>query len=235
MTYKSQSIPCKASHQTTKNPMVDTYTIRANAPPPLPYIFYTHCKFKYNPPQCIYTYGSFIPLDKFRKCNVAGSGVQNPTNNLHIVDRLLGLQNILRAEFYAVLIALTTTRLQSHDTYILIDNLNSIYLISNRIQFPPSEHHHLDKVLIPAIVNQNPWTAHNITIQKVWAHTDVVGQRNSRPISKSRHNHDKTLLCCLVKHDQNKVERAPIHAVVKSNTSVLFSSSLFSTLFQACL
>ena len=68
--------------------------------------------------------------------------------------------------------AQTTTQTNTH---IITDSLNNIYLISNHIQHPTSQHHHPDKLLIAAIIHQIYWTPHLIHIHKVRAHTGITG------------------------------------------------------------
>ena len=61
--------------------------------------------------------------------------------------------------------------------FIFTDRFNSIYLINNHIRHPSSHHNHPDKLLIADIVSQITvtWSTHKITIQKVRAHTGIVG------------------------------------------------------------
>jgi hypothetical protein len=98
-----------------------------------------------------------------------------PKNNTQIAKRLPGYQNILRAELYAILLAIKNIKTTQTDTYIFTDNLNNIYLINNHIQHPTSQHHHPDKLLIAAIVRKLYWTPHKIHIQKVKAHSCITG------------------------------------------------------------
>ena len=58
-----------------------------------------------------------------------------------------------------------------------MNNLNNIYLINNHIRHPSSQQHHLDKLLIAAIVHEIYWTAHKISIHKVRAHTESPDMR----------------------------------------------------------
>jgi hypothetical protein len=50
-----------------------------------------------------------------------------------------------------------------------------VYLINNHIQYPTSQHHHPDKLLIAAIVRKIYWTPHKIHIHKVRAHLGITG------------------------------------------------------------
>ena len=107
--------------------------------------------------------------------NTAGSGIYSPNNNIQISERLPGYQNILRAELNAILIAIKIIQITQRDTHIFTDSLNSIYLINNHIQHPTSQHHHPDKLLIAALINQIYWTPHMVHIHKVRAHTGISG------------------------------------------------------------
>lgn len=150
--------------------------LESNHPPqPLPIeLFHNHI-LKFKTQQCIYTDGSFIPPYKNGKGNTAGSGVYYPTHNLHITKRLPCLQNILRAELNAILIAIQGTQHHTQDTYIFTYSLNIVYLIHNHIRHPSSQHNHPDKLLIAAIVNHITWSTHKIAIQKVRARICTIG------------------------------------------------------------
>ena len=78
---------------------------------------------KFPPQQSVYTDGSFIPPTKNAEGqivgNTAGSGVYNPNNNTQIAKRLPGYQNILRAELYAILLAIKNIKITQTDTHIL--------------------------------------------------------------------------------------------------------------------
>ena len=93
----------KPYHSSTQAPKHPTpYT-------PFPNILFSIHPLRFNPQQCVYTYGSLVPPSEHKVGNIASLGVYNPTNNLHIAKRLFGLQNMLRGELYAIFIALTTT------------------------------------------------------------------------------------------------------------------------------
>ena len=68
-------------------------------------------------------------------------------------------------------------------THIFTNSLNNIYLINNHIQQPTSQHHHLDKLLIAAIIHQIYWTSHLIHIHKVRAHTWIVGNKKANTLT----------------------------------------------------
>ena len=122
----------------------------------------------------MYTNGSFIPPDKHGIGNTTEFGVYSPANNIRIAERLPSLQNILRVELNAILIAIQSTQHHTQDIHLLTDNLNSIYLINNHIRHPSSQYNHPDKLLIVAIVNHITWSMHKITIQKIRAHIGII-------------------------------------------------------------
>ena len=71
------------------------------------------------------------------------------------IKKTTSYQSILRAILKAILIAIKTTQSIQLDMHIFIDTLNNISLINNYIQCPSSQHHHMNKLLIVAIVNPN--------------------------------------------------------------------------------
>ena len=129
-------------------------TPRATLATPTHNTLHAHHPLKYEPQMCIYTNGSFIPLDESGIGNIASSGVYIPHAYLHIAKWLPKLQNILWAELNAIVITATATKHFPHDIFILVDSLINIYLRNNHIRYPSFQHHHLDKLLIVAIVNQ---------------------------------------------------------------------------------
>ena len=154
--------PQKIQYQILKgmeiHPQIQHPPPNNTATPPLPPTYYHVHPLKYQPQQCIYTDGSFIPPSKNSEGqivgNTVGSGVYSPNNNTQISERLPGYQNILRAELNAILIAIKTIQTTQRDIHIFTDSLNSIYLLNNHIQHPTSQHHHPDKLLITAIIHQ---------------------------------------------------------------------------------
>jgi hypothetical protein len=124
--------------------------------------------------------------------DTAGSGVYSPANNLRIAERLPSLQNILRVELYTILIAIQGAQHHMQDTQIFTNSLNSIYLIHNHMRHPSSQHNHPDKLLIAAIVNHITWSTHKITIQKVRAHTSIIGNEIVEQLANIGALRDKT-------------------------------------------
>jgi ribonuclease HI len=128
--------------------------------------------------------------------NTAGSGVYSPNNDTRIAKQLPGYQNILRAELYAILLAIKNIKITQTDTHIFTDSLNSIYLINNHIQHPTSQHptsqhYHPDKLLIAAIVRKIYWTPHKIYIHKVRAHTGITGNEIADDLANEGNNLEK--------------------------------------------
>ena len=118
--------------------------------------------------------GGGINPEGLIKGNTTWWGVYSPKNNTQISERLPGYQNILRAKLSTILIVIKTIQITRIDTQIFTDNLNSIFLINNHIQHPTSQHHHLDKLLIAAIIHQIYWTPHKVHIHKVRAHSGII-------------------------------------------------------------
>jgi hypothetical protein len=91
---------------------------------------------KFPPQYCYYTDSSFTPPKKLSE-NIwkparTGYGIWNPLLKINISRRLIGLQNILRAEISAIYHTLLTL---NHDfpqelAHIFTDSLNSLYLIT---------------------------------------------------------------------------------------------------------
>lgn len=135
----------------------------------------------------------FIPLDEHGLGNVVGSRIFSPNNDLCIVERLLRHPNILGAYLYDLLIALTTTKDQSQDTFIFTNSLNSIFLINNHIHQPLSQHNHLDKLLILAIAHQILWTKYNITIQNIKVHIGMKSNEIVDQLTNKRTTRNKLL------------------------------------------
>jgi ribonuclease HI len=169
----------KFSHAWKTAPIVNIPHTNNPINTPIPPIYACIYPLKFPPQQCVYTDGSFIPPTKNSEGqivgNTAGSGVYIPNNNTQIAKRLPCYQNILRAELYALLLAIKNIKITKINTHIFTDNLNSINLINNHIQHPTSQHHHPDKLLIAAIVRKIYWTPHKISIHKVRAHTCIRG------------------------------------------------------------
>jgi hypothetical protein len=80
---------------------------------------------------------------------------------------------------------------KSTHTYSHTALIYSIYLISNHIQHPTSQQHHLDKILITAIIHQIYLTLHLIHIHKVRAHTGIKGNEIADTLANEGTNKEK--------------------------------------------
>jgi len=96
--------------------------------------------------------------------------------------------NIMRAGLYALLLAVEHTKTRIADTCIPINNLNSICLLLNHIRNPSPRYTDLDKLLITYIVHPilklKKLSPHNITFQKVRAHTNILGNDEDDKLAK---------------------------------------------------
>jgi hypothetical protein len=112
--------------------------LHQTTPPQLPSFPQTQYK-KLLPQYCYYIDGSFTPPKKLTKeiweATRAGYGNWNPLLKINISKRLVGLQNILRAEISAIHhTLLTLTQEFLHEpVHIFTDSLNSLYLINTQI------------------------------------------------------------------------------------------------------
>ena len=67
---------------------------------------------------------------------IAGLGIYHPIGNTQHAYRLLGRQNILHAEPTTIYVALYLTKDNMTHSYIVMENLNPIYLIHNHLRQP---------------------------------------------------------------------------------------------------
>jgi hypothetical protein len=100
---------------------------------------------KFSPQHCYYTDGSFTPpkqqANGFWDPAQAGYGIWNPLLKINLPQRLIGLQNILRAEILAIhhTLQILTQEFQNEPAHIFTDNLNSLYLINTQIKHPTQQ------------------------------------------------------------------------------------------------
>ena len=120
---------------------------------PLPPKITNILPLRYPPTQSYYMDGSFTPYDGQGNGNIVSSGIFNTPLAINIVAKLLSYPNILRAELYALLLAIEHTKKLTIDTFIFTNNLNNIYLLLNHIRHPSSQYNHLDKLLIALIID----------------------------------------------------------------------------------
>jgi hypothetical protein len=101
--------------------------------------------------------GSFTPPKQITpntwRPKRASYGIYNPTKNLQIFERLLGLQNILRTELMAIYTILqhSINTYTEEPIYIFTDSLNSLYLINTELRHPTTHNNHPDKTILSKI------------------------------------------------------------------------------------
>jgi ribonuclease HI len=164
------------------------YHIPTFYPPSSNYQHYLISKFppRYN----YYTDGSFKPpkqrADGTWKPKIAGYGIYNPSNHIHISARLPGLQNILRVELLAIHHTLKILLAQfSHEpAYIFTDSLNSTYLLLTQIKQPIHHNNHPDKLLLQSIAHMLSLRIQPTFIAKVKAHINIQGNESTDTLTK---------------------------------------------------
>ena len=127
-----------------------------NETPPLP-DYETNKPLKFLPQYCYYTNGSFLPLqqtDDSWTREKTGYGVYNRSKNIELAIRLLGLQNIFRAELMAIhaTLKIINEEYPNEPTYIFTDCLNGLYVIRTQIKHPTLHNNHPDKTILQEIV-----------------------------------------------------------------------------------
>jgi hypothetical protein len=108
--------------------------------PDFPYIH----QLKFPPQYCYYTDGSFTPPKQQANGTwdptQAGYGIWNPLLKINLPQRLIGLQNILRAEISAIhhTLQILIQEFPNEPAYIFTNSLNSLYLINTQNKTPYS-------------------------------------------------------------------------------------------------
>jgi ribonuclease HI len=147
-----------------------------------------HQKF---PPQfCYYTNGSFTPSKKLSE-NIwkparARYGIWNPLLKINISRRLIGLQNILRAEISAIYhtLLMLNHEFPQEPVHIFTDSLNSLYLINTQIKHSAQQNNHPDKTILALIVKLLKDREALTTLHKVRAHTNIIGNEEADKLAK---------------------------------------------------
>jgi hypothetical protein len=85
----------------------------------------------------------------------AGYGIWNPLHKINLPQKLIGLQNILRAEMSAIhhTLQILTQEFPTQPVYIFTDSLNSLYLINTQIKQPTQQNNHPNKTILASTVN----------------------------------------------------------------------------------
>jgi ribonuclease HI len=139
---------------------------------------------------CYYTDGSFIPPKKLSE-NIwelarAGYGIWNPLLKINISKRLIGLQNILRAEISAIYhtLLILDQEFPHEPAQIFTDSLNSLYLINTQIKHPTQQNNHPDKTILALIVKLLTNRTAPTILHKVRAHTNIKGNEEADKLAK---------------------------------------------------
>ena len=114
-------------------------------------------------------------------------GIFNPIKNLQISERLLGLQNILRAEFMAIYttIKLSLNTYADEPVFIFTDSLNSLYLLNTQIKHPSIHNNHPHKIILTQIIQMLQSQTQPTSIHKVKAHSNITGNEIVDTLAKN--------------------------------------------------
>ena len=106
--------------------------------------------------------------------------------NIHILARLPGLQNILRAKLLAIhhTLQLLLAQFSHEPAYIFIDCLNTIYLVLTQMQHPTWHNSHPDKTLLQSIIHMLTLRTQPTTLIKVKAHAHIHGNESADKLAK---------------------------------------------------
>jgi ribonuclease HI len=139
---------------------------------------------------CYYTNGSFTPpkqqANGFWEPTQAGYGIWNPLLKINLPQRLIGLQNILRAEISAIhhTLQILTQEFPNEPAHIFTDSLNSLYLINTQIKHPTQQNNHPDKTILTSIINMLKNRTATTYLYKIRAHTNIIGNEEADKLAK---------------------------------------------------
>jgi ribonuclease HI len=139
---------------------------------------------------CYYTDGSFTPPKKI-STNIweplrARYGIWNPLLKINVSRRLIGLQNILRAEITTIYhtLVILNQEFPQEPAHIFTDSLNSLYLINTQIKHPTQQNNHPDKTILALIVKMLKNRTAPTTLHKIRAHTNTIGNKEADKLAK---------------------------------------------------
>jgi ribonuclease HI len=124
------------------------------------------------------------PNESETPIDIAWYSIYNKDKNIKIAQRLLGLQNILRAELTAIHDTIKLTLRDTKSTYIFTDSLNSIYLINTQLKHPTSQNNHPNKLLLQEIIKHINNKLSTLHIHKVKAHKGIQGNEEANKLAK---------------------------------------------------
>jgi ribonuclease HI len=185
--------PIPANTKVHKHPKWNKSPYPPQTNPPntlqLPYFPHIH-NSKFPPQYCYYTDGSFTPPKKqangFWDLAQAGYGIWNSLLKITLPQRLIGLQNILRAEISAIhhTLQILTQEFPNEPAHIFTNSLNSLYLINTQIKHPTQQNNHPDKTILASIVNMLKNHIATTHLHKVRAHTNILGNEEADKLAK---------------------------------------------------
>jgi ribonuclease HI len=122
----------------------------------------------------------------------AGYGIWNLLLKINISRRLIGLQNILRAEISAIYhtLLILNHEFPQEPAYIFTDSLNSLYLINTQIKHPTQQNNHPNKTILALIVKLLKNRVAPTTLHKVRAHTNIIGNEEAEKLAKEGNKTD---------------------------------------------
>jgi ribonuclease HI len=122
----------------------------------------------------------------------ASYGIWNPLFKINISRRLIGLQNILRAEISAIYhtLLILNHEFPQEPAYIFTDSLNSLYLINTQIKHPTQQNNHPNKTILALIVKLLKNRVAPTTLHKVRAHTNIIGNEEAEKLAKEGNKTD---------------------------------------------
>jgi hypothetical protein len=170
----------KSSHLPQPNPSI------ALQLPDFPHIHQP----KFPPQYCYYTDGSFTPpkqqANGFWNPAQAGYGIWNPLLKINLPQRLIGLQNRLRAEMSTIhhTLQILIQEFPNEPTHIFTNSLNSLYLINTQIKHPTQQNNHPDKTILASIVNMLKSHTTTTHLYKVRTHTNIIGNKEANKFAK---------------------------------------------------
>jgi ribonuclease HI len=147
---------------------------------------------KYPQQYCYYTDGSLTPpkqqANGFWDPAQTGYGIWNPLLKINLPQRLIGLQNILRAEISAIhhTLQILIQEFPNEPTHIFTDSLNSLYLINTQLKHPTLQNNHPDKTILTSIVSMLKNRTATTYLYKVRAHTNIIGNDEADKLAKER-------------------------------------------------
>jgi ribonuclease HI len=117
-----------------------------------------------------------------------GYGIWNPLLKINLLQRLIGLQNILRAKISAIhhTLQILIQEFPNEPAHIFTNSLNSFYLINTQIIHPTQQNNHPDKTILASIVNMLKNRTATTYLYKVRAHTNIRGNEEANKLAKER-------------------------------------------------